>query len=524
MRGKFNLLLLALAMVSCSKEGEVPDYGINYSYGRHLTHEKIVLGARLENPYKTENVTKALRSLYPTKADRVEVEATDFYVRFLPSSKEECDRLIEMGLELIDHPLDYEIEVEGDWYHDPQVPEDKVTWQYAVVPVGFEFPEGIEYELIDECYIINSTAVKSDGIDWEAVEREAYRITGNEQRYEDMTTKASSKVVPSGRITIVDPSANGGKPFGVAGVKVSCNSFVKFDSAYTDRDGYYRMSKSYSARLRYRLVFQNAKGFAIGLNLIFVPASVSTLGKSDPSGVNMTITSDSDSKLFRRCVVNNAAYEYYCRCAEDDLGLTLPPSDLRIWIFNNLEASSAVMLHHDAVLSNSLISSYLGSYAVLIRFLLPDITLGTKGRADYESIYSAVCHELAHASHFSKVGTGYWNPYISYIIQSYITTGGMTYGDGSGDKAGLCEVGEMWAYYMQSRMFKDRYGGSLPAFGTSFWFYPQIFRYLDERGMTPGQFLSVMTEDVVDKASLKLELIEAYPKKKSIIEQVFSRY
>ena len=124
MRGKFNLLLLALAMVSCSKEGEVPDYGINYSYGRHLTHEKIVLGARLENPYKTENVTKALRSLYPTKADRVEVEATDFYVRFLPSSKEECDRLIEMGLELIDHPLDYEIEVEGDWYHDPQVPED----------------------------------------------------------------------------------------------------------------------------------------------------------------------------------------------------------------------------------------------------------------------------------------------------------------------------------------------------------------------------------------------------------------
>ena len=100
----------------------------------------------------------------------------------------------------------------------------------------------------------------------------------------------------------------------------------------------------------------------------------------------------------------------------------------------------------------------------------------------------------------------------------------MTYGDGSGDKAGLCEVGEMWAYYMQSRMFKDRYGGSLPAFGTSFWFYPQIFRYLDERGMTPGQFLSVMTPDVVDKASLKLELIEAYPKKKSIIEQVFSRY
>ena len=100
----------------------------------------------------------------------------------------------------------------------------------------------------------------------------------------------------------------------------------------------------------------------------------------------------------------------------------------------------------------------------------------------------------------------------------------MTYGDGTGKNAGLCEVGEMWAYYLQSRMFKDRYGGTLPSYGTSFWFYPQIFRYLDERGMSPGQFLSVMTTDVTDKAHLKLKLIEKYPGKKTIIEQVFSRY
>ena len=39
MKGKLNLLFLALAMMSCSKEGEVPDYGINYSYGRHLGHD-----------------------------------------------------------------------------------------------------------------------------------------------------------------------------------------------------------------------------------------------------------------------------------------------------------------------------------------------------------------------------------------------------------------------------------------------------------------------------------------------------
>ena len=525
MRSKVQLLFLALAMVSCSKEN-VPDHGINYSYGRDLAHEQIVLGKRLENPYKTENVTKALQSLYPTKADRVEVKPTDLYVRFLPSGKEQCDRLEELGLDLIDHPLDYDIAVEGDWYHDPEVPENNMTWQYAVVPVGFEFPDEIEYELIDECYIINSTQTRSsDGIDWEAVEREAYRITGNEERLDDaVMTKASKKVTPAGRITIVDPDANGGKPFGVAGVKVSCNSFVKFASAYTDRDGYYTMSRTFSAKLRYRLVFQNTKGFSIGVNLILVPASVSTLGKAAPSGVDMTVTNSSDGKLFRRCVVNNAAYDYYSRCSKEDLNLTLPPSDLRIWIFKNLEASSAVMFHHNAVLSNDQIAGYLGSYAVLIKTLLPDITVGAKGRNDYASLYSAVCHELSHASHFSKVGTSYWNQYISYIVQSFLLSGGRTYGDGSGNGAGLCEVGEMWAYYLESRMYKDRYGGSMPSFGTSFWFYPQIFRYLDERGVKPSQILSVLDSRTVDRQTLKQNLTDAYPSRRTIIEQVFSRY
>ena len=526
MRSKVHLLMMALVMMSCSKEMKSPDHGINYSYGKELTHDKIVLGDRLENPYKTKNISKALASLYPTKADRVEVKATDLYVRFLPSGKEQCDRLEALGIELMDHPLDYDIAVEGDWYHDPEVPENNVTWQYAVVPVGFDFPDDIEYELIDECYIVNSSATRSDGIDWDAVEREAYRITGNGDRIEHDVemTRASNKVTPSGRITIVDDQANGGKPFGVAGVKVLCNSFVKFDSAYTDRDGYYSMSRQFSSKLRYRLVFRNVKGFSIGLNLILVPASVSTLGKSSPSGVNVTVTDKSDGKLFRRCVVNNAAYDYYSRCSSNDLNLTLPPSDLRIWIFKNIAASSAVMLHHNALLSNDLIAGFLGTYAVLVKSILPDITIGTKGRDDYASIYSSVCHELSHATHFAKVGTSYWNSYISYIISSYVLSGGMTYGDGTSAGAGLCEVGEMWAYYIESRMYKDRYGGSMPSFGTSFWFYPQIFRYLDERGMKPSQILSVLDARTVSRETLKQNLTDAFPTRRMMIEQVFSRY
>lgn len=525
MRGRFTAVLMALTLMSCSKDDLQSGYDVDYTYGRELKHEMIVLGDRLENPYKTENMTKALQSLYPTKADRVDLKSTDLYVRFLPADEAEYQLLLEMGVMLLDHPMDHDILVEGDWYHDPEIPEGNMTWQYAVVSPDFQFPD-IQYELIDECYISEHDRVtRADGdIDWDAVERQSYVLTGNADKIAEPLVKASSKAVPSGRITIVDQHAHGGKPFGVAGVMVSCNSFVKFDDCYTDRDGYYKMSKKFSSDLRYRLVFDNEKGFSIGFNLILVPASVSTLGKSSPSGVNMTVTPDSEEKLFNRCVVNNAVYDYMSRCIPADLDIAAPPSDLRIWLFPSLQASSAVMIHHGAGVSHDLIKDFLGPYSILIEIFAPDITIGLDGKDTYRDIYSTACHELAHASHFSKVGTSYWNGYIMDIMESFVRSGGNTYGDGTTAGHGLVEVGEMWAYYLESRIFKDRYGGSFPSFGTSFWFYPQIFRSLDERGFKTSDIFDVLEADVTSKSLLKTALISAYPAKRTVIEQVFNRY
>lgn len=524
MKGKLTLVLLSLIMMSCSKDPVGRGADLDYSYGRNIPHGKIVLGDRLDNPYTTENMTKALHQLYPTKADRVDVKTTDLYVRFLPQNEEEYDMLVGMGLVLTDHPLDYDIAVDGDWYHDPDIPEESLTWQYAVVSPDFDFPD-MAYEVIDECYVAeNDPGTRSDGIDWAAVERQAYILTGNEDRLSDPMTRSSEKLKPSGRITIEDKDFNGGKPFGVAGVCVSCNSFVKFDFCQTDRDGYYQMEKSYSSNLRYRLIFRNEKGFSIGFNLILVPASVSTLGKSGPEGVNMTVTEESDDKLFRRCVVNNAVYDYISRCNDEDLGISPPPQGLRLWILNSLEASSAVMMRHGAVLKSDLIHSFLGRYAALIELFMPDITIGTKGLDSYESIYSATSHELAHASHFTAVGTDYWNTYIRYVIESFVTTGGKTYGDGSAPGAGYCEVGEMWAYYMESKLYKERYGGNFPALGTSWWFSPQILRFLDDRGLSQSEIFAVMDAEVNSKDSFERALLLMYPERQDMIEQVFSRY
>ena len=109
-------------------------------------------------------------------------------------------------------------------------------------------------------------------------------------------------------------------------------------------------------------------------------------------------------------------------------------------------------------------------------------------------------------------------------MASYVKTSGKTYGDGTGNGAGVCEIGEMWAYYLESKMYKDRYGGSFPSFGTSYWFYPQIFRYLDERGVTCSEIFSVLESGVESRSDLKAALLITYPKKRTIIEQVFGRY
>ena len=164
------------------------------------------------------------------------------------------------------------------------------------------------------------------------------------------------------------------------------------------------------------------------------------------------------------------------RCSGSDLDITPPPAGLRLWLFHNLNASSAVMLHHGAVLNKDLIKSFLGEYASLVRIFLPDLTIGVKNADDYRDIYSTTCHELAHASHFAEVEQDYWDEYIHYIIESFITSGGMTSGNGSGTRAGYCEVGEMWAYYLESLIYKERYGGGFPTFGNSYWFKPEIFR------------------------------------------------
>ena len=522
MKWFFRMMLPALVLVSCSKEGgslvEVDPISTKEKV-EVVSHEKMELGRKLENPYSVKNVGEALSTLYPTRAS-VDVPVTDRYVRFLPKNTEEYNRLSDLGVEMLDHPMDREILKDGDYYHDPAVPEDEITWQYAVVPSDFEFPQGIDYEVLDECFIPDedvSTRGLGD-LDWESIERKAFEITDNADLLVP-ETRAKSK--PSGRITIVDDKLKSKKTIGVAGVKMVANVFVKIATTYTDENGNYAFSRKFSAKPHYRICFKNSTGFSIGLNLILVPASISTIGKGSPTGIDLTIDKNSDATLFRRCVVNNAAYDYFKKC--QTTGVVMPPKNLRFWILNILRPSSTLMMHHGALLDNKLVSKYIGKYTAIVRIFAPDITIGSKGKnGNYSELYSTTIHEMAHASHFQKVGTDYWKKYATYILTSYISTGDC-YGTGNGDNAGYCEIGEMWAYYIENVLYKERYGSN-PGFGANYWFKPQILMDLENGGVHRSDICASLGLYSNDIASFKSALLENCSGKATLINKTFSKY
>lgn len=523
MKNWFNYLLLPLLAASCAgTDLDLPEARRD-AEGNPIYHEMIVLGSQLEDPYSVENMTKALASVYPTKAERVVIPATHHYVRFLPADDGQFHQLEQLGVQLMDHPVDYEILREGDYYHDPAVSEDHITWQYAVLPADAQLPAGIRCEMLDECFIPDAAPVsKSDGVDWEAVEREAFRLTGNADLLAESGTKAGESGTPKGRITILDSAF--GVPEGVRGVKVSCNTFVKFDSAFTDKDGNYAMHRNFTSRPRYRLVFNNSCGFSIGFNLLLVPASISTLGKNEASGTDVLVDGNSDRKLYSRCAVNNAGYDYWQRCSADSPGIKTPPANLRLWLFQGLGGSCAAMLQQGVLLDGSALATLMGEYLTLLKIFLPDITLGLKGWSSYGDIYATAVHEFAHASHFMKAGKSYWNDFVLFVIKSYFTSGFVTYGVGTEENHGHCEVGEMWAYFMEALLYRERYGDTGRTFGLNHWFHPQIFLQLEDRGLSCHKIFQVLDEEVTDRSILQRKLISFYPEYKSEINQVFARY
>lgn len=507
-----NVLILMLALpllvltVSCEKGVAADGDNLHGDVAGERLRGEIVLGDRLENPYTTVNMRKAYSSLYPTKSSRDAVETTHLYVRFLPADADELGSLHDMGLVLYDYPLDYEILVDGDYYHDPAIAEGDITWQYSVVEKDFVFPR-IRYEVLDECCISESDYItRASDVDFDALEREAFRITGNEGLLEDATKAA--KHIPEGRLTVSDPDFNNGQKAGVAGIRVVANVFVKIAKGYTDADGYFKLNKGFSAsKIRYRAVFENERGFDIGFNFVLVPASVASLGKHSSEWMEVHFDRNEDPLAWRRAIVNNAMYEYWSDCVKD-AAVSAPPEDLRIWIMDSMTDDYTLMLHQGAVWDGSFLDDKFPAIVRILKLFMPDILIGAGDFKYASDLYRDVYHEAAHASHFSQAGKAYWNNYAASMAANAIT-GNDRFGTGESELDGYSGIAEMWAYYYGSRYYNRRYDAD-GVFGSDCWFKPQALEALEQEGISPSSIFSMFTSELHSIKSLSEEIRNKY--------------
>lgn len=527
---------LCLVVVSCNKNDVVYSGGHYSAEGPGTSSaETMVMGEKLNNPYSVSNMQAAYDSLVSmmpgghTEAERLSPNC--LYVRFLPKDSAEIAILQDMDVELFEYPLDYEIKVEGDSYHDPNLPEDQITWQYTTVSPDFVFPS-IEYQILEECYLPAQSEKSSSDLKVSAfeLERLAIKMADLPEKYQ---LKAESKALifgkkPEGTIKVMNDNA--GVEEALRGVKIRCHYFVSISSCYTNENGHYRINNRYLGNPHYAIVFDNVKGFEIWGNYAFIAAANHNLGYQSNAGYSTTIQTCSNG--WKWAAINNAAYDYYKQCTIE--GIQTPPAHLRIWCWPNAVSSSAPMLHHLFGLNSAVLVAPLASILVegtatptaitigavgkVIRMGLPDVTIGMSSshvnkspNNGYLEHYHVVWHELTHASHFRLAGETVWGPYINYIV----THNG--YGDGSATTVGrnICELGESWAYANESIK-----AGCIPGSLTHAWFYEGcngIYNILINDILTRKQMYDCLTPDVKSITDYKAKLIERYPSKTSEI-------
>lgn len=522
---KFLLLgVVVLFFASCVEEDEFYEQDSIVNVKTTVVESgTTVLGRKLPNPYSVTNMTNALNNLrteYGMELN-IEIEPTDYYVRFLPQNLLQYDKLsTDTNLLLFDHPLDYEIITLGDSYHDPLIPDTCYTWLYATVPVDYEFNNDITYEILDTCYIPNDTD-DSQITDYDILEQNSFFILGLREyvlENKDIQTRAlwGNGKKPEGTYKVYNTTTNTYEP--VKQARAVCHTIVKNANATINSNGYYKMNKKFSTNLYYKIKWKNEKGFSISYPIL---QATSNFGVHSKSGYSKNI--DFATNAGRLATINNAATEYYDICS--DKNILTPPTNLKILF---LDCSSAPLFprveDNVAFQGNSFLLTFLGNMSLgsvislaqsVLHLIGPDVTI--EHNSSTLKTFYLVWHELSHTSHFRKVGSEYWADYISYIM----TFG--AYGNRGDYNSGVCGVGEMWAN-AASRQFIAEYKNDTLSVGDK-WFKPEILIDLFYDGtLTTTQVYNCFNSNIRSHQQLKDALKDAYPKKAHIIESKFNQY
>jgi hypothetical protein len=486
-----------------------------------------ILGNPLNgHPYSVATMRQAAVNLYGNDQGIV---ANKVYMRCKPANETQLEALEATNAEWFDYPLDRDVLQQGDYYTQPGIGPEEISWLYAVVDIGYTIPAGITYEVLENIYVPDDNLV---------LEKEAFVITGNGAAYmQDCSIVPSNPVPcdpytlegcpgdgslpggggsgshskrPEGFITVEDtqlPGTASDHKFPLRQVRVVCKRFLKIVTTYTDDNGHFAVAKKFHNKVHIIVKFKNNNITTRGLRgwnfwQMKFPVKYS-LGKFSGTlnNINYTFTRGSNTNFRQHrnwwaAQLMNSYLEYNEMAVAQNVGQL--PTGLCVLLSSWGAASTAGSTTMDrhrimpSIPNQDYIGYYIADPRVNTRLLvgnwlvngqfmrLIDMSLGYNTPYAWESdkVKQLIYHEMSHAAHFNKVGEGWYSQLTTaelYTIAKWgATSPNAPYGIGDdGNVSQIIALGESWAEHI-GQFFTDlRYGAN------SSWDFNQGFFYFN---------------------------------------------
>ncbi|MDX2306403.1 MAG: hypothetical protein NW226_26575 [Microscillaceae bacterium] len=478
-----------------------------------------ILGARLPNPYLLANMRQAYTNV--KGGNWSSLAASHKYVRFRPSTLDQLATLEEsLDLELFDEPLDYQIIQEGDYYQDPSIPDEQITWQYAVVPASFSFPSGIVYETLASIHIPDDTNI----------EAEAERLAGLNADGDGLASASASSGIKGGVITNIvscppgycpDPATGlttcrlcttptpqpGATPqgrimvndinarvqvgiVGVRRVRVVARRWFKVERTFTDINGNFTINKRFRNKVKLLVKFKNEHAIIRGVRGIrlwqmFFPVKfrVGTFSGNQINTVQSTflrndVINSRGTRNWVAATALNTLQNFKTLATEQGTGTINWRLKIMLSNWGFVGRASAplfakrlvndlpeVLVRSTLVASFSYITAGISLfYETLKRQIDVAYSYNVVNINDLNSdrVVETLFHEFSHATHYNQNGNTWYANFVDAIVAESLANSGNddfnAYGQGNTANSPIIAVGESWAYHYGRFLADQRYG------------------------------------------------------------------
>gem|GEM_PF-1689590 len=417
-------MLIALSVIlfnSCSPE-DSDELIIDESYegADYLFESEMILGDKKEITYTIENMQRAFSNL--SKTGRLDedfsIETTDLYVRFLPADTTDIKLLKQdTSITLFDHPLDFEIEQIGSWYHDPSIADSLPTWQYTVVDVKYNFPL-VKYEVLANLFMVDedddtmSSGRISQGT-WERLEEEALRISGNLDEENLNSGRSLGRWRPAGCLRVEENSATtgNGKMLPIEGVEVIARRGLKFSKKRTDRNGCFSMNLRFRNSVKYSVKWEVINRYRVA-NPYGLSRTYNRPGGYTKSRWQQDIRRNVHGReVWTEATVAKAIREFHRQAEEHRIKVPGLHNNIKIRLKYGSKSSNVV----NGSFRHNPIYPVLGggtNTVVMRNMLRNDVKFYVERNDGTSVIFRVMMHELGHMSHILEAGVNFQFSYV----------------------------------------------------------------------------------------------------------------